>query len=48
MTEIFKAKIIHGNKYNYSKVDYKSAKIKITIICNTHGEFIQTTTKFHK
>ena len=38
---IGKAKLIHDNKYNYSLVDYKNNKIKIKIICNTHGLFLQ-------
>lgn len=33
---------IHGNKYNYSKVNYLGNKIKVTIICDKHGEFLQT------
>lgn len=33
---------IHGNKYNYSKVIYKGASKKVTIICPLHGEFKQT------
>jgi hypothetical protein len=33
---------IHGNKYDYSKVEYKSNKDKVCIICPTHGEFMQT------
>jgi len=43
MTEIFiqKAKEIHGDKYDYSKVEYKNAKIKVIIICKDHGEFEQ-------
>ncbi len=32
---------IHGNKYDYSKVDYKKALEKIIIICKIHGEFNQ-------
>lgn len=32
---------IHGNKYDYSKVVYKTAKQKVTIICPKHGEFEQ-------
>ena len=38
---IEKAKQIHGNKYDYSKVDYKSAREPVTIICREHGEFSQ-------
>ena len=34
-----KAKIIHGDKYDYSLVDYKNAKTKIKIICPEHGVF---------
>jgi len=33
---------VHGNKYDYSKVIYKSIKSKIEIICNLHGSFYQT------
>lgn len=39
---IEKAKRIHGDKYDYSKVDYKDAKTKVCIICPKHGEFYQT------
>ena len=35
-------KEVHGNKYDYSKVDYKSTHVKIKIICPEHGEFEQT------
>lgn len=38
---IKKAKEVHGDKYDYSKVDYKNTKTKVTIICPTHGEFYQ-------
>ncbi|MFA5733351.1 MAG: hypothetical protein WC934_15300, partial [Acidithiobacillus sp.] len=38
---IEKAKLIHGDKYNYSKVEYKNIFIKIKIICPIHGEFEQ-------
>lgn len=38
---IQKAKEIHNNKYDYSLVDYKGYKNKITIICKTHGPFEQ-------
>jgi hypothetical protein len=39
---IEKAKIIHGNLYDYSKVKYVNNKTKITIICKEHGEFEKT------
>ena len=32
---------IHGDKYDYSKVEYKTNKDKVTIICPEHGEFEQ-------
>jgi len=39
---IEKAKKIHGNKYDYSKVEYKGYETEICIICPKHGEFWQT------
>ena len=39
---IEKARKIHGNKYDYSKVEYKNSKTKVCIICPKHGEFWQT------
>jgi len=41
-TFITKAIKIHGEKYNYSKVNYINAKTKVTIICKQHGEFSQS------
>lgn len=43
-TETFtkKAKNIHGDKYDYSKVDYSHSLSKVCIICPIHGEFWQT------
>lgn len=38
---IKRSKEIHGNKYDYSKVDYKNNKTKVTIVCPIHGEFNQ-------
>ena len=38
---IEKAREVHGNKYDYSKVDYKNASTKVCIICPEHGEFWQ-------
>ena len=39
---IEKARKIHGNKYDYSKVEYKKSSEHIIIICPEHGEFLQT------
>jgi hypothetical protein len=39
---IQKAKEVHGDKYDYSKVEYIKAKKKVCIICPIHGEFWQT------
>ena len=39
---IEKAKSVHGNKYDYSKVNYVNNKTKVIIICPIHGEFEQT------
>lgn len=36
---IEKAKKIHGDKYDYSKVVYKNKNTKVCIICPIHGEF---------
>jgi len=38
---IQKAKLKHGDKYNYSKINYINNKSEIIIICNEHGEFKQ-------
>ena len=39
---IEEARKIHGDKYDYSKVDYVNALTKVCIICPEHGEFWQT------
>lgn len=39
---IEKARQIHGNKYDYSKVEYVNNHTKICITCPQHGEFWQT------
>jgi hypothetical protein len=39
---VTKAYTIHGDKYEYSESLYTNSKIKITIICKTHGSFLQT------
>lgn len=39
---IYRAKIKHGDKYDYSSVNYVRARLKTEIICPTHGSFFQT------
>lgn len=39
---IEEAKVIHGDKYDYSKVEYVNNHTKVCIICSEHGEFWQT------
>lgn len=43
-TEYFvtKARKVHGDKYDYSKVDYIHSEKKVIILCSSHGEFLQT------
>jgi len=36
-----KAFMMHGDKYDYSKVIYKTAREKVLIVCPLHGEFPQ-------
>ena len=36
-----KSKLIHGDTYDYSLVDYKNKRTKVKIICNEHGIFEQ-------
>jgi hypothetical protein len=38
---IEKSKLIHGDKYDYSKVDYKYSNKDVIIICKIHGDFLQ-------
>lgn len=38
---IERAHKIHNNKYDYSKVVYKTLKINVIIICPIHGKFLQ-------
>lgn len=42
---IEKAKETHGEKYDYSKVEFKDSKTKVCIICPEHGEFWQSPAK---
>lgn len=36
---IGKVKEIHGNRYDYSLVEYTNSNTKVKIICEEHGEF---------
>lgn len=38
---ITRARKLHGDKYDYSKIDYKWQRTKLTIVCPLHGEFQQ-------
>ena len=38
---IEKAKLVHGDKYDYSTVSYKNNRSKISIVCPKHGTFLQ-------
>ena len=38
---IKRAKLVHGNKYDYSLVEYKNTATKVKIICPVHGIFEQ-------
>jgi hypothetical protein len=38
---IERATIIHGNKYDYSIVQWKDSQTEVIIICHTHGNFNQ-------
>jgi hypothetical protein len=39
---VIESRLIHGEKYDYSLVDYKRNGGKVKIICPVHGEFEQT------
>lgn len=38
---IKEAKEVHGDRYDYSLVDYQGAKVNVQIICKEHGPFPQ-------
>jgi Zn finger protein HypA/HybF involved in hydrogenase expression len=44
---IEKAKAVHGDRYDYSQVQYLGGKIPVTIICPDHGPFTQTPGDHH-
>lgn len=43
---VLQAKATHGDKFDYSKVEYRSANHSVTIVCPEHGQF-QQTAKLH-
>ena len=36
------ARAVHGDKFDYTQVEYKSSQEKVKIVCSLHGEFDQT------
>ena len=36
------ARNTHGDRYDYSRTEYKNTKTKVVIICPEHGAFAQT------
>ncbi|SJN09879.1 Phage protein [Leucobacter sp. 7(1)] len=38
---IYRARQIHGDKFDYSKVNYTTLTAEVAIICPAHGEFLQ-------
>ena len=44
---ILKSKRIHGNRYDYSKVEYNGNKVKVIIICPTHNKEFLITPNHH-
>ena len=40
-----RAKLKHGDLYDYTKTNYISSLEKVTIVCKEHGEFPQTANK---
>lgn len=45
---IEKAILVHGNKYDYSLVDYIKGNNNVTIVCKKHGEFLQSSSEHLK
>lgn len=39
---IERARTLHGDRYDYSKVDYRGPRVRVVIICPKHGDFTQT------
>lgn len=41
-TFIGQAQKVHGNRYDYSRVEYKNVDTKVSLVCRDHGEFEQS------
>lgn len=39
---INRARAIHGDAYDYGKIEYKNARTNVILVCKHHGEFRQT------
>lgn len=39
---ILKSRKVHGDRYDYSQIEYVNCRTKIKIICKDHGAFYQT------
>jgi hypothetical protein len=38
---IEKARAVHGERYDYSAVEYRNSQEKVSILCSVHGAFLQ-------
>lgn len=38
---IERARKVHGDKYDYSKVEYLGLKVEVCVICKKHGDFVK-------
>ena len=45
---IERIKEVHGDFYNYTKVDYKNRNTKVVVICEKHGEWKTTTEQLYR
>ena len=45
---IERIKEVHGDLYNYTKVDYKNRNTKVVVICEKHGEWKTTTEQLYR
>lgn len=39
---IKKATLIHGDRYDYSRINYQLSRIKVEVVCKSHGPFFCT------